>query len=179
MVLDPPLGTGVWNNPLHWDPNTGFPGASDTAILSGSQTLNLSGSINVLIFDHGNGQFGGSGTLSVLDEWKTSAGAELRGSTTIIAVQNASSANPVSSSLSKGEGGETLLTINFPFLDNTTDFAFHIENGDLINPWQTVLPDSLKITLGEGNVNTVAITIALAQIPESGSEFCRLVIETL
>ncbi|MBH54915.1 MAG: hypothetical protein CMI18_11295 [Opitutaceae bacterium] len=41
----------------------------------------------------------------------------------------------VSSELSEGEGREILLTISFPFLQITYDFADQVEKGDLVNPW--------------------------------------------
>jgi hypothetical protein len=89
MIEDPPMGTGVWNNPMHWDPDTGFPGASDNASLTGGRTLNLSGSLSVLNFSQASGFLGGSGTLEVVDEWKTSAGTSLMDSSKIKALDRA------------------------------------------------------------------------------------------
>jgi hypothetical protein len=84
-----PPGTGVWNNPMHWDPDTGVPGGNDTAILNASHTLNLNGDFSVLNFSQGSGFFGGSGTLTVLQEWSPTAGAELRDSVRIIVEKDA------------------------------------------------------------------------------------------
>jgi hypothetical protein len=86
---------------------------------------------------------------------------------------------PVSTEQSVNEEDETIFTITFPFLSETTDFAYHVEKGDLVNPWEMVEPANIEITPGEGDVDIVVLTIKLSGNPESGSEFYRLVIETI
>ena len=85
----------------------------------------------------------------------------------------------VSTEQSEGEDGAAAFTIIFPFLNDTPDFAYHFEKGDLITPWVTVEPDSIEIIPGTGSTHTVRIDVAISANPENGSEFFRLVIETL
>ena len=67
--------SGDWFTPGNWSPN-GVPGANDTAIYAGgSNSLSLVGSASVAAFIQNGGIFGGTGSLTVRDNFLWTAGS--------------------------------------------------------------------------------------------------------